>query len=177
MNNLPANYRHLSGLTAPKMLAVAIALLGVKETKGAADNPEILGWANEIGLKSAYSHDEIPWCGLFVGVVAHRAGKPLPVNPLWARNWAKWGNESKEPSLGDVLVFTRGSAGHVALYVGEDADHYHILGGNQSDQVCIVKKSKSDFIAARNFYATGKPDNCRPVHLSTNGGVVSIKEV
>jgi len=177
MNSQLSKYPHLVGLGAPKALVEAIALLGIKEFKGTADCPVILGWAKEVGLGGVYSHDEIPWCGLFMAVVMHRAGKPVVDNPLWARNWAKFGNKSDVPSLGDVLVFQRGSAGHVALYVGEDSTHYHILGGNQSDSVCIVMKAKGDLIAARNFYEVAKPANCVPVHLSVNGGVASVKEV
>jgi len=177
MNNQLAKYPHLKGLTAPKVLVEAIALLGVQEFKGTKDCPVILGWAKEVGLESVYSHDEIPWCGLFVAIVMHRAGKPVVKDPLWARNWKNFGNKSDVPSLGDVLVFQRGSAGHVAFYIGEDESHYHILGGNQSDSVCIVRKLKGDLIAARNFYEVAKPANCMPVHLSVVGAVTSVKEV
>ena len=40
-------------------------------------------------------------------------------------------------------------SGHVALYWAEDEDHYHILGGNQSDAVSITKIAKSRFLGAR----------------------------
>jgi cell wall-associated NlpC family hydrolase len=42
--------------------------------------------------------------------------------------------------LGDVLVFRRGGGGHVALYVGEDEEAFHVLGGNQADR-CASRDS------------------------------------
>lgn len=159
---------------APRMLVEGLKLLGITEIVGNEDNPEILGWADELEIRSAYQHDSIPWCGLFVGIVAMRAGKPVPKNPLWARNWAKWG-EPCTPELGCVLVFRRGDGGHVGLYVGEDAEHYYVLGGNQSDRVCITRIKKDRLLAARNLYAIGKPKNVRQVTLKT-GGEISKNE-
>lgn len=51
--------------------------------------------------------------------------------------------------LGDVLVFPRGAGGHVAFYVGEDSRHFHILGGNQDNQVSIILKAKQPLIDGR----------------------------
>jgi hypothetical protein len=39
-------------------------------------------------------------------------------------------------------VFTRSGGGHVGLYVGEDATHYHVLGGNQANLVSIMRLAK-----------------------------------
>lgn len=151
------------------MLVEALKLYGVKEKQGNADNPDILGWADEIGLRETYQHDSIPWCGLFVGVVAKRAGKPLPSGPLWARNWAHWGSLC-QPELGAVLVFVREGGGHVGLYVGEDSQHFHVLGGNQSDSVCITRIAKDRLLAARCMYKN-KPANVRQVRILGGGNV------
>lgn len=175
--DLPPDYAWLAKEPGPKMLVEALKLYGLHEGVGQADNPVILQWAQKLGLK-AYQHDETAWCGLLMAWVAHLANKPIPENPLWARNWAKWGVESKRPCLGDVLVFSRlGGGGHVTLYVGEDATHYHCLGGNQSDKVCVTRIEKRRLLpaGARQFYATAKPQNCRPVYLSAVG-VVSVNE-
>ena len=48
-----------------------------------------------------------------------------------------------------MLVFTRSGGGHVGFYAGEDADAYHVLGGNQSDAVTIARIAKSRCIAIR----------------------------
>lgn len=151
------------------MLVEALNLFGVSEKEGDADNPEILKWAKEIGYKNEYTHDSIPWCGLFVAVVAKRAGKSLPNNPLWARNWSHWGAVCA-PELGAVLVFSRGTGGHVGLYVGEDNHCFHVLGGNQGDSVCITRIEKSRLIAARCMYKH-KPKNVRPVRIIGVGDV------
>jgi uncharacterized protein (TIGR02594 family) len=106
----------------PRMLQEARKLFGTREVAGSANNPVILGWAKEVGLAKSYTDDAVPWCGLFLAVVAKRAGKPLVEGPLWARSWVAFGNAADEAQLGDVLVFRRAeSAGHVGLYVGEDS--------------------------------------------------------
>lgn len=162
------HYGWLRREPAPKMLVTAQELLGVKESLGAVNNPIILGWAKECTI--AYKEDSVPWCGLFMAVVAKRAGKPLPTQPLWARSWLRWGEPSPQPELGDVLVFSRnGSGGHVGLYVGEDTAAFHVLGGNQGDAVSIVRINKDRLIGARRYYQFGAPDNVRKVQLSMIG--------
>ena len=165
-------YAWLDKEPAPKMLRQALDLYGIKETLGDANNPTIMEWAKEINAYG-YNADEIPWCGLFMAVVAKRAGKPIPENPLWARNWCQWGQSSPK-ELGAVLVFSRGNGGHVGLYVGEDSECYHVLGGNQKDQVCVVPIQKRRLIACRSMYKI-KPTTVRPVWLQSEG-VISVDE-
>lgn len=150
------NYSWMLEEASPKMVAEALKLYGVTEFVGDKNNPEIIKWAKELGLRG-YTSDSIPWCGLFVAIVAKRAGKSLPARPLWARNWATWGTRAPRPSFGDVLVFSRDGGGHVGLYVCEDDECYHVLGGNQKDAVNIVRISKSRCIAARHMYKVGPP--------------------
>jgi uncharacterized protein (TIGR02594 family) len=173
---LPIHYEWLNKEGAPKMLVEALKLFGIKEQPGDADNPEIINWAKETGLTRMYSTDSTPWCGLLMAVVARRADKSFPPNPLWARNWAQFGVPSSEPGLGDVLVFSRGNGGHVALYVGEDKKTFHVLGGNQSDAVTITRIEKSRLLAARRpIWKTEQPANVRKIELRTDG-VISGNE-
>jgi uncharacterized protein (TIGR02594 family) len=167
--HLPAQYSWLSKETGPKMLIEALKLFGTVEGPGTADNPTILAWAAEIGQGQTYSHDSIPWCGLFIGLVAKRAGKDIASSPLWALSWADFGKPAPVPMLGDVLTFKRTGGGHVALYVGEDATAYHALGGNQSDQVCIIRIAKSRLYKARRPFYTVQPANVRPIILAATG--------
>jgi uncharacterized protein (TIGR02594 family) len=127
-------------------------LMGTKEGRGDLNNPEILDWAKDLDIK--YPGDDVAWCGLFVG---HCVGSTLPQeilpgNPLGARQWERFG-EPTSPRVGAVMVFWRISKqsgkGHVGFYVGEDNDAYQILGGNQSDSVCLTWLSKSRFLGAR----------------------------
>ncbi len=172
---LPIQYRYLQFEPAPRMLREALKCYGIEEILGAGDSPAIMAWAKETGAKG-YKHDAVAWCGLFQSVCAKRAGwehKPAG-NALWARNWAKWGTPQKVAMLGDVLVFPRGDGGHVAQYIGEDATHYHILGGNQSDMVNIVRKPKTPILAIRRApWKIHQPDNVRRIWVEAMGPVAS----
>jgi len=170
------SYNYLKKETAPKLLVAAFKLLGVKETLGKDNNPVILDWAEEVGLKKEYTADEIPWCGLFMAYVCKLAGKPIPVKPLWARNWNNFGVPQTIAMLGDVLVFSRASGGHVGIYVGEDDKCYHVLGGNQGDAVSIVRIQKVRCIGIRRTkWTTAQPDNVRVIKIGANG-VISENE-
>ena len=153
------------------MLVEALKLFGIKEAPGPVNNETLLEWAKETGLGAVYTADSVPWCGLFIAVVAKRAEKPLPKAALWALNWATWGQDGGQPELGDVLVFVRPGGGHVGLYVGEDLEAFHVLGGNQSDAVTISRIDKSRLHACRQFFATGKPANVRPIVLTSTGKI------
>lgn len=173
MRLLPA-YRWLEATTQPpRMIAEALKLYGTVETPGAGNNPTIMAWANETGLKSTYTADSVPWCGLFMAVVAKRAGKPLVSSPLWALSWSKFGEQGGQPRLGDVLTFKREGGGHVTLYVGEDATCYHCLGGNQSDAVSITRIKKDRLYAVRRHYAIAAPASAKPYVLAASGAVSS----
>ena len=172
---LPAQYAWLEREPAPRMLLEGLKLYGTLEAPGQASNPTIMAWAQETGLRNVYTADSVAWCGLFMAVVAKRAGKPMAEGPLWALNWGKWGQNGGQPELGDVLTFVRPGGGHVGLYVGEDQAAYHVLGGNQSDAVTITRIDKDRLRACRQFFAAGKPANVRPVILRPNG-VLSVNE-
>ena len=176
---LPEAYRWLLALTLPRTIEFALALLGVAEVTGRSSNRTIIGWRDELNAAGVriegYSDDDIPWCGLFAAIVCHRAGKPVVDNPLWARNWAQFGTKADKASLGDVLVFVRNGGGHVGFYVGEDATCYHVLGGNQSNRVCITRIEKARCIAARRPPYTNRPASAVPFQLAATG-VVSSNE-
>jgi uncharacterized protein (TIGR02594 family) len=86
--------------------------------------------------------------------------EPLPANPLGARNWMNFGVDC-DPQLGAILVFWRGSKngwkGHVGFYHGEDSGHYHVLGGNQSNSVNVMKLTRSRLLGARWPVTAGQP--------------------
>lgn len=178
MNTLPPAYRWLTTLAPlPRMVSEALKLFGTVEAAGAANSPTIIGWADEVGgkVEDVYKADAIPWCGLFMAVVAKRAGKEVPTDPLWALNWNKFGVRAGQPCLGDVLTFTRPSGGHVGLYVGEDATAYHVLGGNQSDQVCFTRIAKLRLSGVRRPRYNVQPATVRPFILQ-GGGQLSKNE-
>ncbi|AWI91680.1 TIGR02594 family protein [Methylobacterium sp. DM1] len=133
------------GPVAPPWIAEARRYLGLHERKDAARLDKAL----------RLDASEIPWCGSFVGMVvaATLPREVLPVNPLGARNWLKFGTEVKEPQIGAVAVFWRGTkagwSGHVGFVVGHDKTHLHILGGNQSDSVSVARIAKDRLLGYR----------------------------
>lgn len=175
IQSIPKEYPHLINpmRPLPKILQEGLHLYGIKELSGEGSNPVILGWADEIGgwIADFYNTDGIPWCGLYVGVCAKRAGFPFDQRALSARQWIKWGKKADQPSLGDVMVFFRGNkGGHVGFYVGEDHTAFHILGGNQSDMVNIARISKSRLIGARRCrWNVAQPASVRPVWIDGAG--------
>jgi uncharacterized protein (TIGR02594 family) len=170
---LPSRYAWLAREPGPKMIVEALKLFGTMEKPDAANNPTIVAWAKEVGgeVADVYKADSIPWCGLFMAVVAKRAGKEPPKHPLWALSWSAFGAKAPGPALGDVLVFTRSGGGHVGLYVGEDASAFHVLGGNQSDRVCIARIAKARLYAVRRPLYRVRPANVRPIHLEATGAL------
>ena len=105
----------------------------------------------------------VPWCGLFMGIVAHNSGMKSVEEPLYPVTWGTFGSKVFVPMFGDVLIFIRQTeirkkAGHVGLYIGEDMDCYHVLGGNENDTVCITRILKSRLYSARRPKYKTEPD-------------------
>lgn len=167
----------LSTITPPRMIREALALYGTMEMPGTKNNPVIVNWAKETSTKDDdwYNADSIPWCGLFMAVVAQRALWQVVSKPLAALSWATFGNPSPEPSLGDVLVFRRKGGGHVGLYVGESADSFFVLGGNQSDKVNIARIVKSRLYACKRPPYKVQPDSVKK-YFYANSGELSQNE-
>lgn len=185
--NYPTGYGWLADLgQVPRTITEGLMLIGTAEVVGRGSNRTIMGWRDQLnqaaGLDplaqpiSGYSDDDVPWCGLFAAIVAWRAGKKVVAQPLWARNWARFGAATGEPGLGDVLVFERpGGGGHVGFYVAEDATAYHVLGGNQGNRVSITRIAKVRCIAMRRPVYQNKPASVRPYRVKA-GGALSANE-
>lgn len=173
---LPKQYAWLARETGPRILLEGLKTYGTAEKLGAGNNPSIMQWAKSVGLEKVYKADSVAWCGLAMAYVALQAGWDVPLNPLAARNWMAFGTPQKAAALGDVLVFWRGSRkgyqGHVGLYVGEDRDAYHVLGGNQADAVSIKRISKNRLLGIRRCpWRVNQPASVRPVMLAASGGL------
>lgn len=123
----------------PKWIDIARKYLGTTEIKGSRHNKLILRWWTTI--RAPFTDDETPWCSAFVGGVLEECGIQSSRNAA-ARSYLKWGVELKQPVVGAIVVFWRGSPqgwnGHVGFVVGRDKDNnLMVLGGNQGDQVNI----------------------------------------
>lgn len=116
---------------------------GLHENK---NHTKLLAWLGSAG--SAVDPAETPWCGDAVETAILRAlpDAAVPVNPMASINWLKFGKKLEQPAYGAIMVFWRndpnGWEGHVGFYVGEDANHYHVLGGNQSNAITITRIEK-----------------------------------
>lgn len=171
---LPAQYQWLADEPAPRILKEALNCYGVAEFPGNENNPVIIEWAKEVGgwIGSWYEQDSVPWCGLFIAVCAKRAGFPFNQKALSALEWASWGKAVPQAMLGDVLVFQRSGGGHVGIYVGEDDDCFHVLGGNQSDAVNITRIKKERHVSSRRCdWKISQPENVRRVFLKPDGNI------
>lgn len=170
---VPSAYAWLKAINPPRIIDEALKLYGIKEIPGPKNAPEIMGWARSLGLEREYVADQVPWCGLFAAIVVQRAGWAPVAGPLWARNWLKFGKASPTPGLGDILVFSRsGGGGHVGFYIAEDANAYHVYGGNQGDQVSIVRIDKSRLLGARRpAWISMQPPSVKPYHVAAAGGL------
>lgn len=169
-------YKWLLNEDGPRILKEALRLYGTKEFIGEKNNPVILMWARELRDKVGieYNSDSTPWCGLFLGVIAHRAGYEPPFLCIRAKEWVKFGNPVKQAMLGDILVFDRHKGGHVGLYVGENRHYYYVLGGNQDDCVCVVKMDKRRLMPngiRRCPWKIGQPANVRKIMLDAQGKI------
>ncbi len=128
----------------------AKAALGRHEAR---DRSWLMDWLKRDG-RTLGDPSKNPWCGDFVETCI-RVGLPdepllgaLGLNPYWARNWLLFG-EGTRPVIGAVLVFARGSGGHVGFAVGQDDTHFYVLGGNQSDAVTVARVAKSRLLGSR----------------------------
>ena len=155
----------------PRHMQEAYKLLNVKEKQGREVNPVIISWAKETNIP--YTDDATPWCGLFVAVTLFRAGREIL--PSWenlrAMAWKEYGTYHNRAMFGDLLIFTRQGGGHVGYYAGEDLMHYHVLGGNQSDSVCIVKILKSRCYFIRRPAYKNPPVSVKQYIVNVNGEV------
>ena len=158
----------------PDWYRTAKRYVGLKEIPGPKHNPKIIGWLRD--LNAWWSDDETPWCGTFVAHCVKDAGHPIPKFWFRAKGWADYGSNlsADRLALGAILVFDRKGGGHVGLYAGEDATHYHVLGGNQSNGVNVMRLEKSRLVASR--WPKGVPVLGGPVRLASNAAKVSRNE-
>ena len=127
----------LQAETNPKIL-VASRYMGFHERRERAELRKFLG----------VDPVRIDWCAAFVNSVLHEVGikgsESVSEFPLVARSFLRWGKRVREPQIGDIVVFPRGTEawqGHVGFYYGTEyrngVKYYLILGGNQNDSVTI----------------------------------------
>lgn len=134
----------------PPWLAIATAEVGIKEYPGNGENPRILEYLRSTTLAAPDSaRDETPWCSAFANWCVEKSGYE-GTDSAWARSWLNWGAPLDKPRRGCVTVFQRdGNKGHVAFFLAAGAGGIKVLGGNQSNAVCISSYKKADLLGYR----------------------------
>ncbi len=177
----PRTARALEALLAAKACAASSSTSGplpwITEAMSALGRHEVrdrtwlMAWLKRDG-RSLDDPAKNPWCGDFLETCIRVALPDEPLlralgsNPYWARNWLRFGQEVP-PIPGAVLVFARGSGGHVGFAMGQDDTHFHVLGGNQSDAVTIARIARSRLLGAR--WPTTVPPRIQPLPMMTPG--------
>jgi uncharacterized protein (TIGR02594 family) len=109
----------------------------------AGDNRRILMYLRSVrGLGPGDMHDETFWCSTFVNWCVEKAGVD-GTDSAWARSWLGWGRRIATPTKGCIVVFKRGSGGHVGFYLGGREGAVKVLGGNQGNRVSITSDART----------------------------------
>lgn len=132
-------------------LEIALKEYGTKEIAGILHNAEVVKYFKAIGHKWV-NDDETAWCAAFANWCLLKAGKPH-TGKLNARSFLEYGQATKKPVLGDLVVLWRirrdSVFGHVGFYIRETKDSIYMLGGNQSDEVNIAAFPKTQLLGYR----------------------------
>ncbi|MEO6016344.1 MAG: TIGR02594 family protein [Polaromonas sp.] len=122
-------------MLAPWMV-VAMAELGVSTCPAGTSNPRVTQYHDHTNLRGY--DDKASWCSSFANWCFAQVGVAGTGSAL-ARSWLEWGQALDAPVPGCVVVLYRDDPlswkGHVGFYLRADAQHIHLLGGNQLDQV------------------------------------------
>lgn len=167
----------LKTITPPQIVREGLALYGTTETPGSKTNQIIVNWAKETTIKADdwYNTDSIPWCSLFMAVVAQRAKKDISMIDLRALSWVNFGKEidKLQGCLGDIAVFKRTGGGHVATLIGwtKDKNFVYVLGGNQGDKVSIAKIATSRLFAVRRPIYNTQPESVKQYFFGNTGEI------
>lgn len=100
--------------------------------------------------------DKTPWCAAFVTRILESVGI-TSARSARARDYLAWGVPLHAPVPGAICVFRRGpDAGHVGFAMDYQRNGFvPILGGNQSNMVCVQKKRTLDLLGVR--WPKGEP--------------------
>ena len=136
-----------------KAFLIALKEYGEKGIEGQRNNPKIVKYFQEAGF-SGVSDDDVAWCAAFVNWVLLKAGLKGTAS-MRARSFLKFGEDTKTPQIGDVVVLWRnredGPSGHVGFFLKDTPKSVFILGGNQDNAVNIKEFSKEQLLGYRKY--------------------------
>lgn len=131
----------------------ASQFIDTQEMPGDIDNPLIVAMLQS--CDRSVTHDEVPWCSAFVNFICMCMNVPRSKS-LAAKSWLKVGIVTTYPVIGrSIVILNRGSnsaQGHVGFFAGFGSnDEIHILGGNQSNRVCVEPFRVTDIVGYRDL--------------------------
>lgn len=112
---------------------VARGMLGINED----DHRDVLADFFEKTGGPRINPAKVAWCAAYVDSVLGLTGNKR-ANTLRAADFLKYGDETKAPTSGDIVVFkplARGSSGHVGFVVGVEGDKVRYIAGNDGGEV------------------------------------------
>lgn len=128
----------------------ALMEYGEKEVVGTANNARIVKYSHDIG-NLWVNNDEVAWCSEFVNWCLLQAGIHGTKSAV-ARSFLTWGEETKTPEVGDLVIFNRPPdpvAGHIGFFCNEHEGKIYTLGGNQNNAVNVSGYDKARVISYR----------------------------
>lgn len=159
-----------------KAFEIAQADIGTWEWKD-GHNPKVVQYFKDVG-HDWVKDDETAWCAAFVGSVLKKAGLPH-TGKLNARSYLDWGQPVpiEEAQQGDVVVFWRGSpnawTGHVAFLDRKMGQDWHVLGGNQNNQVNVASYPASRVLGVRRMTKASKAQSTT-LQASIGGAAATV---
>lgn len=178
--NLPSEFKWIEKIgVLPKMVAVALQYIGVREIPGLKSNPVIMGMAKELGIKTIYTNDDIAWCAVFMNFVIKMAGKPLvnikgnKYNLMRAKWLLNWGEEVsvEDAMFGDLVIIDRDGGGHVCLWIADTGASFFGFGGNQSNRTSFAEFPKSRILGVRRYYSIEPPASVKKYKMDSSGNM------
>jgi uncharacterized protein (TIGR02594 family) len=117
-------------------MSVAAAEVGVHTFEPGKSNPRVTEYHAHTNIRGY--DDKASWCSSFVNWSLAQVGVAGTQSAL-ARSWLDWGTPLETPAFGCIVVLSRDDPaswkGHVGFFLQTDAQHIHLLGGNQLEQV------------------------------------------
>ena len=137
-------------MTAEKVLAIAQAELGTKESPANSNRTKYGRW---------YGLDGQPWCMMFVMWCFHRAGMPLPCRTASCSALLAWYRKNKPaavvkaPAAGDVIIYNFGHTGIVESVQGStitavEGNTSPGAAGSQSNGGMVCRRTRKASLAA-----------------------------
>lgn len=133
----------------PPWMVAARKYLGVREIPGPSTSGVLKAFLVRLG--AWWTDDETPWCATFVSAVLEEAGFTYPKAFYRAAAFADYGKElhgandarpARLACYGTIAVLPRKGGNHVGLVVRtgtvDGVPTVWLLGGNQSNRVCVM---------------------------------------